>query len=97
MPKQVKKSSVPVLALLLYVLALCCFILPVIFPGLQFDGGFGYVLVLYYICGIIFLLVGFIIHSWVKSRDAAGHAQLLEGVEKEMAPHRLGESQDWNQ
>jgi hypothetical protein len=73
-----KKNGIPLVALLLYVSGLCCFILPVVFPALQIDGGFGYMFVLYYLCGIIFLLAGFIFHSWVKSRNAAAHALYLK-------------------
>ncbi len=97
MSAQMKKTGIPLVALLLYVSGLCCFILPVVFPALQIDGGFGYMFVLYYLCGIIFLLAGFIFHSWVKSGNAAAHAQLLEGVEKNTVPHRLGEGHEWNQ
>ncbi|MFZ6643813.1 hypothetical protein ACO0LL_29080 [Undibacterium sp. TC4M20W] len=92
-----KKPGIPLVALLLYVSGLCCFILPVVFPALQFDGGFGYMFVLYYLCGIIFLLAGFIFHSWVKSGNAAAHARLLEGIEKDTVSHRLGEGQERGQ
>ncbi|MBI3728304.1 MAG: hypothetical protein HY254_08210 [Burkholderiales bacterium] len=97
MPNSLKKPSVSLTAIALYVFALCCFLLPLVFPALQFDGGFGYMLALYYLCGIIFSLAGIFFHLWIKSRNAAGHTQFLERAEKEAVPHRLGENEEWNQ
>ena len=71
--------------------------LPLFFPALQFDGGFGFMLALYYLSGIIFLLAGIFFHLWIRSRDAAGHMQFLESADKEAVPRRLGENEDRSQ
>lgn len=96
MSNPLKKPAISITAMLLYVLGLCCFILPLFFPALQFDGGFGYMLALYYLCGIIFLLAGIFFHLWIKSASAAGHTQFLESAGKEAVPHRLGENEERN-
>ncbi len=97
MSSPLKKPAISITAMLLYVLGLCCFVLPLVFPALQFDSGFGYMLALYYLCGIIFLLAGIFFHLWIRSRDAAGHMQFLESAGKEVVPRRLGENEERNQ
>jgi hypothetical protein len=94
MSANMKKLKIPIAALLLYMLATCCFVLPLIFTSLQFDGGAGYAITMYWAGGFISVLMGMLFHLWDRSRHAPGQKIFAAGVDKDVVPRRLGETEE---
>lgn len=86
--------NIPAAALLFYFLGTSCFVLPLMFVSLQFDGGAGYAITLYWIGGFISILVGILSHLWSRSRHAEGHKAFAADMSKDVIPHRLGETEE---
>lgn len=88
------KLHTPVAAWLLYLVGASCLVLPLIFTSLQFDDGAGYAITMYYAGGFIAFLLGILFHLWSSSRQAAGHKTFSAGINKDVVPHRLGETEE---